>query len=231
LLNVVVTFAVLSLSANGAPDAPAVSLDALLDEYNAGLARAASEIDSLRVEQIIIDPQEDGSTKEARAVLTYARGGGMEREIVEAGVPYLMGNYTLISLLGPRIDTAEYDVEYEGVDEKEGVECYRLGLTATVRDADHFDGTVWVSKETPGPVRIIGKVADAPFPAVRVELDKAFERGPCGFWLVRRHSGEVEVSLLVRRTGVRHIFYENYQVVADARGPCGEGGAEAGGGQ
>jgi len=218
LLNAMLILLALILPGQESPGGSPPDLGTLLTEYNAGLVAAASSIDTLSVEQVIIDPQDDGSTKEARAILTYGRSTGMERVVTQPGVPYLMGRYTLSSLLGPEIDATEYDVEYEGTEEKEGVVCHRLRLTALVRDADHFDGSLWVSADAPGPVRIVGEVADAPFPAVRVSLDKAFERAANGLWLVRRHSGEVEVSLLVRRRGERHIFYYDYSVVADTTG-------------
>ncbi len=184
----------------------------LLRDYNASIERALSEIDSLTVRQLIYEPQEDGADKRAEAMLTYSRAGGMSRRIQYSEIAHLVGNYTLRSLVGPAIDTLQYRVEYEGVEEKEGRPCHRLAVTALARDADHFDGTVWISAEEPGPVRIVGRVADPPFPAVEVLLDKAFEPGPDGIWLVRRHTGEAEVKLLVTRRGTRHIFYEDYHV-------------------
>ncbi len=190
----------------------AVDLAALLCEYNDGIEGALVAVESLRVEQMIFEPQADGSTKRARAVLSYSREGGMEREVTLSGVSHLLGRYTLMSLVGPVVDTADYAVEYLGVEEKEDHACHRVALEATTRDADHFDGTIWISVETPGPVRIIGTVADPPFPAVKVTLDKAFLPGPGGIWFVRRHTGEAEVKLLVTRHGTRHIFYDAYEV-------------------
>lgn len=192
--------------------AGAVDVGALLGAYNESIERALASIESLRVEQAIFEPQGDGSTKRARAVLSYSRRDGMERDVTLSGVSHLVGRYTLRSLVGPVVDTTEYRVEYAGVEEKEDLACHRLAVTAIVRDADHFDGTIWVSTENPGPVRIIGTVADPPFPAVRVTLDKAFMSGPGGIWLVRRHTGEAEVKLLVTRRGTRHIFYDGYEV-------------------
>ena len=56
-----------------------------------------------------------------------------------------------------------------------------------------------------------GAVADPPFPALEIKLDKSFEPGPGGYWLVRRHTGEVRVSLLLgSKWGLRHIFYDQY---------------------
>jgi hypothetical protein len=190
----------------------AVDVEALLGAYNDGIERALTEIESLSVEQVIFEPQSDGSSRRAEAVLTYARGEKMHREVTVSEISHLVGRYTLTSLIGPVIDTSEYVVEYEGLEEKEEHACHRLSLTAVARDADHFDGTIWISIDEPGPVRIVGAVADPPFPAVRVTLDKAFLRGPEGIWLVRRHTGEAEVRLLVSRTGTRHIFYDGYDV-------------------
>ncbi len=63
------------------------------------------------------------------------------------------------------------------------------------------------------PVRITGEVADPPFPVVLITLDKSFESGPGGLRLLRRHSGEVEVNLLLgTKRGLRHIFYDDYRV-------------------
>ncbi|MBD3349408.1 MAG: hypothetical protein GF400_09480 [Candidatus Eisenbacteria bacterium] len=204
--------------ASSGPDS--VRVERILAAYNAGIERAISRIESLRVEQVLIDPQEDGTTKEARAVLAYSRSRGMEREITEPGLPHMVGRYTLPSLLGPELSTEEYVVAYEGIEEEEGVFCHRLSLEARVRDADHFDGTIWVARDRPGPVRIVGRVADPPWPATMIGLDKAFASGPHGIWLVRRHSGEAELSLLIRKKGVRHIFYEDYwlEVSADSTG-------------
>jgi hypothetical protein len=184
----------------------------LLCEYNEAIDRALSEIDSLRVDQLIFEPQADGSTKRAEASLSYSRGSGMQREVTLAEISHLLGRYTLTSLVGPEVDATEYEVEYLGRETKEDVPCHKLKLTAIKRDADHFDGTLWISVEEPGPVRIVGTVADPPFPAVVVTLDKAFLPGPGGIWLVRRHTGEAEVKLLVTRRGTRHVFYERYDV-------------------
>ncbi|MFH1502547.1 MAG: hypothetical protein ABIG03_05835 [Candidatus Eisenbacteria bacterium] len=196
----------------GSGDGQSFDLAALLRAYNDGVERALACVESLRVEQVIFEPQSDGSTKRAEAVLSYSRDGGMEREVGLSEISHLVGRYTLMSLVGPVIDTAEYEVEYLGLESKEDRVCHRLGLTAIVRDADHFDGTVWVSVEAPGPVRIVGTVADPPFPAVRVTLDKAFLPGPGGICFVRRHTGEAVVKLLVTRQGTRHIFYDGYEV-------------------
>lgn len=189
-----------------------LDLSELLRDYNAGIERAMSSVESLRVEQLMFEPQEDGSTRRAEAVLTYSKTAGMTREVGFSEISHLVGKYTLMSLVGPRIDTLEYEVVYSGVEAKEGRSCHKLSLTALKRDADHFDGTLWVSVDAPGPVRIVGTVADPPFPAVRVTLDKAFDLAPGGIWLVRRHTGEAEVRLLVTRRGTRHIFYDGYRV-------------------
>jgi len=228
LLSVIIVLASIALPGQAlpaeTPDAP--DLDRILAEYNAGIERSEAFIESLWVEQVIIDPQDDGTNKEARAVLKYGRDGRMEREVTKRGVPYMVGEYTLGSLLGPTMLEDQYRIAHDGVEMKEGVLCHRLSVEALVRDADHFDGTLWVSCERPGPVRIIGEVSDPPFPAVRVALDKAFQQGPYGVWLVRRHTGEAEVSLLVRRRGVRHIFYDGYRVVAGpGRAPADSTGA------
>ncbi len=202
-----------------------VDLGHLLESYNEGIEHAISSIDSLTVKQLMYEPQEDGSMKRAESLLRYLRSEGMTRDVVFSEISHLMGKYTLLSLVGPTIDTLEYRVVYSGLEEQEGHACCKLLLTAIERDADHFDGTLWVSIEAPGPVRIIGKVADPPFPAVEVLLDKAFEPGPDGIWLVRRHTGEAEVKLLVTRRGTRHIFYEDYQVRLV---PVGGEGSESG---
>lgn len=194
------------------PQVLSPTLDEILGPYNAALERTLEAVDSLSVEQTIMEPQGDGSFKTARAVLTYTACDGLEREILECELSYMFGRYTLESLVGPRIDRAEYEVVFEGTEEMDGQECYRLALTALARDSDHFDGTVWVSTECPGPVRVVGEVADPPFPTTEIRLDKAFEFQPCGLWMVRRHTGEVEASLLGRRRGMRHIFYDRYDI-------------------
>ncbi len=196
----------------------------VLELYNAEISRSLAAVESLRVEQTFLEPQDDGSVKRAEAVLSYTMGGKVVREVLHCELSHMVGRYTLQSLVGPRIDGSEYETVLEGVEEKEGYACYRLALRALVRDADHFDGTVWISREHPGPVRIIGAVADPPFPATEIRLDKAFELRPCGLWMVRRHTGEVEVSLFGRRRGVRHIFYDGYDIRLGAAASQAEGG-------
>ncbi len=199
--------------ASGVEPAAAPDIEHVLARYNEGIRRALEVIESLRVDQEMFEPQGDGSTKRATAVLSYEKGSEMTREETRSDLAHPAGDYSLRSLVGPVLERSEYDVEFEGVEEKEGHVCYRLSVVATVRDVDHFDGTVWISTETLGPVRIIGAVADPPFPVSEIRLDKAFQPGPGGLWLVRRHTGEVEVSLLfVKKRGVRHIFYDGYDV-------------------
>jgi hypothetical protein len=195
---------------DGVPTTPNVG--EVLELYNAEISRAVSAVGSLWVQQTMLEPQDDGSVKSAEATLSYEAGGEMVRDILRSELSHMYGSYTLQSLVGPRIEGSEYEVVQEGVEEKEGHACYRLLLRALVRDADHFDGIIWISREHPGPVRITGAVADPPFPVTEIRLDKAFELMPCGLWMVRRHTGEVEVSLFGRRRGVRHIFYDGYDI-------------------
>jgi hypothetical protein len=117
-----------------------------------------------------------------------------------------------------------------GIEEKDGHRCYRVELRARVRDVDHIDGTVWIDVENPGPVRVVGAVSDPPFPASQILLDKAFEPGPGGLWLVSRHRGEVEVGLLfMRKRGERTILYEDYEVgLAAIPGCSSEAGGDTG---
>lgn len=188
--------------------------DAILAGYNAAIERALA-IDSLRVTQEMIEPQDDGTSRGATAVLVYS-DGEMRREEVRSTLRYPAGDYTLASLVGPFILDGEYDVELRGREMVEGQASYRLELTAIVRDSDHFDGTVWVADDGSGPVRIVGEVADPPFPALEIRLDKSFEPGPGGYRLLRRHTGEVRVSLLLgSKWGLRHIFYEGYLLGAE----------------
>ena len=202
---------------DSSPATPTVS--EVLELYNAEISRSLAAVESLRVEQTFLEPQDDGSVKRVEAVLSYTTGGKVVREILRCELSHMVGNYTLQSLVGPHIYGSEYEAVLEGIEEKEGYACYRLALKALVRDADHFDGTVWISREQPGPVRITGAVADPPFPASDVRLDKAFELQPCGLWMVRRHTGEVEVSLFGRRRGMRHIFYDGYDIRLGAAPP------------
>ena len=110
-----------------------------------------------------------------------------------------------------------------GVEEMEGRECYRLTVTALERDADHFDGDVWIETGNFGLVRIVGEVADSPFPLVRITLDKVFEPGPGGFWLLRRRSGEAEAQIgFIKKSGRRHVFYYDYFVGTSGEEWCGE---------
>jgi hypothetical protein len=172
-------------------------------------------IDTLRVAQEMVEPTEDGGQKRAEAVLVYRRDEGMVREETYSDLGHPVGEYSLKSLVGPEILTEEYDVRLDGTEEMEGRVCHRLAVTATERDSDHFDGTVWVEVETLGLVRIAGEVADAPFPVQKITLDKAFEPFGDGFHLLRRHTGEIDIRIaFVNRHGLMHIFYSDYQVRA-----------------
>ncbi len=185
----------------------------ILTRYNALIVRERAIVESLRVEQTMIEPQDDGSTRTSEAVLVYTPADGMERREVFSEITHPAGDYTLDSLIGPELRPDEYDIRYAGRDSIAGEETYHLNVTATVRDRRHFDGDVWISTDGFAPVRITGKVADPPFPVVLITLDKSFETGPEGLRLLRRHSGEVEVNLLLgTRCGLRHIFYDDYYV-------------------
>ncbi len=195
------------------PLVPEAALEDILARYNGNVERALDSIDSLRVVQDMFEPQPDGTQKTAQAILTYTRDGGMVREEVRSELEYPAGDYTLRSLVGPTLEASEYVIELECREEMDGHDCYRLSLEAVVRDVDHVDGTIWISVEHLTPVRIVAEVSDPPFPITEIRLDKSFAPEPCGLWFVRRHSGGGEATLLlVRRRGVRHIFYDDYVV-------------------
>lgn len=203
----------------GRPEGVALApgVEAILAAYNARIRDAGERIGSLRVDQEMIEPQEDGSLKRARAVLSYEKGAGMTRDETFSELSYPAGHYTLSSLVGPELDPSEYAVQLLGTEDVDGVLCYRLRVEALERDVDHMDGTVWIAADTFGPVRVTGEVSDPPFPVTRIKLDKRFELGSPGLWLLRMHTGEVEVSLLLTsRQGLRHIFYDDYIVCEDA---------------
>lgn len=200
-----------------------VDLLEVLARHNANIRRAIDCIDTLRVEQEMLEPQPDGTSKRGLAVLTYGRSGAMRREELSSNLGYPAGSYSLLSLIGPELSGSEYAVELVGTEEMEGRECYRLKVTALKRDADHFDGDAWIETTGFGLVRLAGEVADAPFPLVRITLDKAFEPGPGGFWLLRRRSGEAEAQIgFIRRSGRRHVFYYDYLVGTSPDGRCAE---------
>lgn len=191
----------------------ALGIGEILDRYNDGIRRALEGIESLRVAQTMFEPQDDGSSKRACAILTYERGAGMVREETFSEITYPAGEYTLSSLVGPRIDSSEYDIEYGGAEEQEGYACHRLDVTAAVRDHRHFDGSIWISSESFAPVRIVGAVADPPFPAKEIRLDKLFCPAHEGIWLVRRHIGRGEFSFLfASKRGERRLFYDDYDI-------------------
>ncbi|MBD3366587.1 MAG: hypothetical protein GF405_00265 [Candidatus Eisenbacteria bacterium] len=190
----------------------------VLAAYNAGIDLTASEVESLTVRQVVIEPCDDGEDRTATAVLSYVRGSELERTVLASDLRYPAGEYRLKSLVGPFISEDDYRVTVAGRERMEGEECIRLDVEALERDVDHFDGTVWVSAIDGGPVRIQGGVADPPFPAREILLDKTFALVNGRYRLVRRHTGEVEVGLLLgSRRGVRHIFYEEYAVSAVKR--------------
>lgn len=201
-------------SSGGPAVGPAVDVEEILSRYNEGIHRTLAGIESLRVVQTIFEPQDDGSTKRACAILSYEGERGMVREETFSELAYPVGEYTLSSLVGPVLEPSGYSVEYAGVEEEEGVSCHRLEVTATSRDHKHFDGSVWISTENLAPVRIVGEVADPPFPAKEVRLDKLFAEGPNGLRLVRRHAGRGEFRILfVTKRGERTIYYDDYEIV------------------
>lgn len=216
VVAVVLSAAHPAAASSAAEPAGAAAADSLLTRYNAEISRALAAVESLWVEQTFLEPQDDGSVRRADAVLSYVAGGGVDREILRSELSHMYGEYTLQSLVGPFLEPSEYEVSLEGIEEQEGHECHRMAVEALVRDRDHFDGTVWISLGRPGPVRVEGTVADPPFPVTEIGFDKTFELLPCGLWMVRRHTAEVEVSLFGRRRGIRHIFYDLYEVVLAA---------------
>jgi hypothetical protein len=192
---------------------PGTTLEEILRHYNEGIRRALAGIDSLRVAQTMFEPQDDGSTKRACAVLVYSRAHGMTRTETFSELIYPVGEYALTSVVGPELDPSAYSVEYAGLDEEEGVSCHRLEVTATDRDYRHFDGSIWISARDFAPVRVVGEVADPPFPAREIRLDKTFVPGPHDLWLVRSHRGWGEFKLLfISKRGERQIYYDDYVV-------------------
>jgi hypothetical protein len=209
--------------AAGADDGVAAPTQAKVEDivagYNAGIRNSMAAVESLRVEQDLLEPQEEGKENREAAVLTYTREGGMTREKLESTIGHRTGEYTLASLIGPELTADAYAVSLAGVESKDGRECYHLLVEALVRDLGHFDGDVWVTVDGFHLVRITGTVADPPYPVVLVKLDKAFEPGPGGLWLLRRHTGEVELHLgFIKRRGMIHIFYDNYSVTVSPPG-------------
>lgn len=190
-----------------------LQIEVLLERYDTGILRTRSLIESLSVNQIMIEPQKSGVSKQATAVLTYVSGKGMTREELSSELSYPAGEYTLESLTGPELGTDEYSLTLSGTEEMEETLCYRIEVEAVSRDMHHFDGTIWISVADQGPVRIVGEVAGPPFPVVEITLDKSFGPYGDGTRLLTRHSGEVEVNLVLgRKRGLRHIFYEDYLI-------------------
>jgi hypothetical protein len=216
LLTAVCTPSACSQAREAAADSTATpGLDELLSGYNTNIEHAMAAIEKLSVRQEMVEPEDDGGERRALAVLTYDREGGMEREELSSDLGHPTGEYTLRSLVGPEILADEYDAVLAGVEEMDGRICYRVSVTALERDRDHFDGDVWIEVGSLGLVRIVGEVADPPFPVQRVRLDKAFEPVPEGFRLLRRHTGEVDIKLaLISRHGLMHIFYLDYAVTS-----------------
>jgi hypothetical protein len=214
-LRVAVLAAVVAPGALPSPGfaAPSPDLADLLARYNARIAQTLEAIETLRVEQQMVEPQPDGTSKRADAVLSYTKGQGLRRDETFSDLSYPAGEYTLETLVGPKLDPGEYAVAFDGVEQTGGHVCYRLSLTALKRDVKHIDGTVWISTDDFAPARIQAQVADPPYPAIRIALDKTFEPDASGAWLLRKHDGEVEVKLLwARKSGVRNITYDDYVV-------------------
>lgn len=194
---------------------PSQAADAVsvVERYNACIRLAEDTVESLRVCQEMDEPHADGPARQARAVLSYAKGKGMERRVLSSNLAYPAGEYTLASLVGPLLEMSEYRIRLEGTEVVDGVDCYHLAVEASERDKDHLDGDVWVSQTSFAPVRILGTVSAPPFPIAEIRLDKRFAPGPGGFALLRSHTGEVRAGLVLgRKRGIRHITYRHYVV-------------------
>jgi outer membrane lipoprotein-sorting protein len=206
-------FLALAAHVSSGAAAPSPDLTDLLTRYNARIAQTLETIQTLRVEQEMVEPQADGTSKRAHAVLSYTKGQDLTRDEISSNLSYPAGEYTLETLVGPTLDPLEYTVAFVGMEDMSEHVCYRLSLTALKRDVKHIDGTVWVSAEAFAPVRIQAAVSDPPYPATEIKLDKSFELDPSGAWLLSEHVGEVEVRLLwATKRGVRHITYDDYVV-------------------
>lgn len=238
-LAVIVCLAPWTSEALGAGEADAAAgegrgavpaLSEILDGYNEGIRLAMGAIETLTVEQEMVEPTENGGDKRSVAVLTYGRSTGMERTETSSELNYPPGEYTLGSLVGPELAASEYAVELAGTEEFEGTPCYVLTVTALERDSGHFDGTVWVSVGGFGLVRVEGRVADPPFPVSLITLDKVFEPHPSGYHLLRKHTGKVKAQLgFIKKSGMRHIFYYDYNVeppAAESESERGRGPAD-----
>jgi len=186
---------------------------AIVEAYNAGIQRARDAVDSLRVLQEMEEPRENGPALREVAALSHTRSGGMVRRTVSSTLTYPAGEYTLASLTGPVLEPREYGIRLVGEETMDGVACFRLAVEDLLRDRDHIDGDVWVSRVDCSLVRIRALVSDPPFPLAEIRLDKRFSPGPLGFPLLRSHSGEVRAGLVLgRNRGVRHISYRDYVV-------------------
>jgi hypothetical protein len=193
---------------DGAADAASV-----IERYNAGVRLAEAAVESLRVCQDMDEPQTDGTTRHSRAVLSYTRGEGMERQVLSSNLAYPAGEYTLTSLIGPLLEPSEYRIRLEGTDVVDGIDCHHLVVEAVKRDRDHLDGDIWMSRADCSLVRILGRVSAPPFPLAEIRLDKRFAPGPGGFALLRSHAGEVQAGLVLgRKRGTRYITYRGYVV-------------------
>jgi hypothetical protein len=202
-----------ALAALATPAAEAPDIDEILEGYNANIDRAMATIETLRVQQELVEPSDGEGDKRAFAVLTYRRGEGMERDEISSDIGHPVGEYTLESLVGPVVLSSEYGVSLDGVEDMEGRPCYRLSLTAIERDMKHFDGTVWIDRDDLGLVRIKGDVADPTFPIRSIAFDKLFGREEGGLNLLERHSGEIDIRLgFIHRHGVMDILYSGYSI-------------------
>jgi hypothetical protein len=201
------------LSAGAAGTSEAADVASVVERYNACIRLAEGAVESLRVYQEMDEPQAGGAPRQARAVLSYTKGEGMERRELSSSLAYPAGEYTLSSLVGPFLEPSEYRIRLEGTEVVDGVDCYRLAVEALKRDKDHLDGDVWVSQASFAPVRIVGAVSAPPFPLAEIRLDKRFAPGPAGIALLRSHAGEVRTGLILgRKRGTRDITYRHYVV-------------------
>ena len=140
-----------------AAGAPAVTLEEILALYNSNIRTALARIETLWVEQEIIEPSEDGEDRRAFAQLSYRQGERMKRTLLSSTLAYPSGNYQIASIVGPELLASDYVISLGGVEESEGRTCYALHVTATERDITHFDGTVWATVDGCHLVSVTGE--------------------------------------------------------------------------
>ena len=106
---------------------------------------------------------------------------------------------------------ANYGFSYQGREDCDGRECYRLSITPKRKEKYLIDGQVWIDAEDGGIVRIQGSPAKRPsFWARQTHIDRRFKRIE-GMWLSDRLESVSDLLIAGRSSLKIQYSYESIQ--------------------